>query len=965
MTDFFNKIWNTFKEHVWLPGNNEFFGLLMYGSLTFVLYLIIKSIIKSFKLFDRFRERQIVIPRLFIKYKKSLDEETLRLNHSWKLEGQSLKELIVPVMVIGNNKSDRLNLEGFIKEQFSSKKEIKFVLLGDAGSGKSVAMGLIARKIWEIDKDNIIFPVLLTFSDIKNVRTENAFETIIIQNIERHQFGTGKRNHKAKNFVEQNLYEGHILLLIDGMDELEKSIRIETTNFLNKFFQTNTKIPFIISSRLAVWKQNTNVLHSLSFETIYIADFTPFEIQQFVSQWNFIGSKSPGQLSELINNKVYLKSISVNPLLLTILCFIYAQPKRVLPDNRVKFYTECIDALMEKWDNAKLLDKANQFETIDKITILSRLAYEHIVNAKTTDEDIFKTDVLRIVGEVMKDASRPIEKRESMLNEIVQNAELLVELPPDAYKFPHRTFMEYFAANYFFEKNKHLELLKLYESDKGKWQETLALFCGLNVHVEISDTILNKLLSDFISTKHKEQPDTFVFRILVESSRISPSIATEILEISKLYLSKKINRDITEQLGHIAINPNWSHSQFAKDILINLLANKLTDDDLQTVILSLAYLKDPHIEKIILSHLDKINLKEFIIRNGSEKFIIKLFDVIPKNRLEELFSALLESNKIELLFSLMVDSSIKEVRQHAAWALCLTSKSNNFFDLLDSIKLKELDPTTSNIIDKKFNYYTWSKPNPKSKIAQKYVFLICILASEFIIENDFNDSIIKKQYNIHNWLRYLISAFIFEINNNFSKYNIIGIPIRGCNYGIKYHWINNKRHKGDRVLIYGLLLYPIVNCFFLIFYWVSSYYLMKIILFSLIGFVISCFLIIQLKKNKKDKEKINKIIIVFFILSFPFFLLSRNTFHLLFPNKIKMMYTPIFFLILGVIISIIYLILPLPFIYKIINLTLTSIYTFIVITSGYLSPLSFVIPNPYVMNFIEDPSMPEFYRRLD
>ncbi len=79
-----------------------------------------------------------------------------------------------------------------------------------------------------------------------------------------------------------------------------------------------------------------------------MAEFTPLEIRMFVSQWDFVGKKSGEQLAGLIAEKVYLKTIAVNPLMLTIITFLYAQPKRILPDNRVKFYKECIEALIEK-----------------------------------------------------------------------------------------------------------------------------------------------------------------------------------------------------------------------------------------------------------------------------------------------------------------------------------------------------------------------------------------------------------------------------------------------------------------------------------------------------------------------------------------------------------------------------------------------------------------------------------------
>ena len=262
------------------------------GASTLALILYFKNKLLNFmgrlsNLLSSIRNRRFVLPKSLENYKTSLDEETLRLNHSWKLEGQTLKDLLVPVNVEERGKTNRLPLEQHLKSKYEQWKNARFVLLGDAGSGKSVAMGVIARSIWNIELSSPLVPVLLTFSDIKMVQTKEELEKVITQSLERHQFEEGKQTNQAEKFIQENLYQGNVLLLLDGFDELEKS---------NRFFQTYPQIPFVLSSRIAVWKQIPNPFPSLSFETIEMADLTPYEIRLFVHQWQFAGNKS-GQKS--------------------------------------------------------------------------------------------------------------------------------------------------------------------------------------------------------------------------------------------------------------------------------------------------------------------------------------------------------------------------------------------------------------------------------------------------------------------------------------------------------------------------------------------------------------------------------------------------------------------------------------------------------------------------------------------
>ena len=92
--------------------------------------------------------------------------------------------------------------------------------------------------------------------------------------------------------------------------------------------------------------------------------------------------------------------------MLTIICFLYVQPKYLLPDNRVEFYRECTRALLEKWDVARLAQRADQsWKSDHKVDVLGRIAFKHITNKAITDEEINADDIVAIAREALEKLS--------------------------------------------------------------------------------------------------------------------------------------------------------------------------------------------------------------------------------------------------------------------------------------------------------------------------------------------------------------------------------------------------------------------------------------------------------------------------------------------------------------------------------------------------------------------------------
>ena len=219
-----------------------------------------------------------------------------------------------------------------------------------------------------------------------------------------YQFEQDKNNIKsADEFINENLYndDGRIVLLFDGYDELEKSARKSISALLNNFLGTHKNIPVVITSRTEVYEKELAFNKIADFK-IDMAPFTPYAILKFLSLWKFEEGKSSYALFNMIKGKAHLLELASNPLMLTIITFLYTKPKYTLPDNRVKFYDLCTRALLEEWDRTQQKDRDNKFESHQKIAVLSKIAFEHISQASTTDELISEQKIHNIIKEEMK-----------------------------------------------------------------------------------------------------------------------------------------------------------------------------------------------------------------------------------------------------------------------------------------------------------------------------------------------------------------------------------------------------------------------------------------------------------------------------------------------------------------------------------------------------------------------------------
>jgi hypothetical protein len=529
---------------------------------------------------------------------------------------------------------------------------------------------------------------------------------------------------------------------------------------------------------------------------ISMAPFTPFAVLKFLSLWKFDENKSARALFEMINGKAHLTEMASNPLMLTIITFLYSLPKYTLPDNRVEFYEQCTRALLEEWDQAKLLSRANRFESHQKIAVLNRIAFQH-VSTRGSDDELIHEDVIHtLTREEMARKSLKEANYPQMESEIVQNSGLLQKIPPIDFRFPHRTFMEFFAASYLDKNKSARDILELYETDPKKWKEVLLLYLGLNKNPEYADAILKQLVRNFeTGMKTGTGPDIILFSALVQCAVPDPQTAADILNLAREFLINGKNpvKEMVEELGFIAANPRWTYAQKAKDILLELLKQKLPDPVFQQAIFSLLHAGDKTLEPMIFDNLKRINLVEFLSKLGTKDkyFIDRLFSMgLPLEEKEKIIEGLKEAGNLELLGYLLIENTEEPLRERAAYALFRMSKLAGFYDFLDKTETGFLDENTKKDLEAKFKEWGWRWGSPGAVSGKMLAHMICAYTAGWLAKNQGK---INRRELVDNRFSYLATGFLVEKGMPFNKFNLICFEENrtASTYGLKKYWRKN------------------------------------------------------------------------------------------------------------------------------------------------------------------------------
>ncbi len=344
----------------------------------------------------------------------------------------------------------------------------KLIILGKPGCGKTTFLkNILLQSIDGNLKDKLIpvFISLKSFSETTLSLIEYITEEFDICGFP-----------EPELFIENILKKGNFLVLLDGLDEVNKEDSSDVILQIKHLYTKYSKNKYIISCRIAAY----NYLFE-NFKDVEIADFQNRQIQDFVTNW-FSKDKNASKLCLAgLEANPPIKELGTNPLLLTLLCIAFEQTLD-FPANRSELYKESIDALLKKWDSTRGIKRDEIYRYLSpkrKESMFARIA----ASSFEKNQYFFKQNELeKYIGDFIQNL--PQSKDEQLLPDsevVLQSIEsqhgIFVERSKNIYSFSHLTIQEYFTAKYIIDHFSKGTLDKLIESHltDSSWREVFLI----------------------------------------------------------------------------------------------------------------------------------------------------------------------------------------------------------------------------------------------------------------------------------------------------------------------------------------------------------------------------------------------------------------------------------------------------------------------------------------------------------
>ncbi len=420
-----------------------------------------------------------------------------------------------------------------IEALVGQKKRI--LLRGGAGTGKTTLIKHLAYTITHgtcLSALNHHLPIMVFLKELwpiyeeelKQGRKNIAFEQLLKLYLEK------SKCKLTWDTVTVYLSFQQALFLIDGLDEVPEYLRSDLVDMMAQFQFDHKENRFLLTGR----PHGITGRASVRFGDD-LSDIHPLNnkmVEDFINKWFRavsgqavgLGEVTAGGMVSDIRQHEHISVFTQNPLLLTAVCILYQDGKRI-PDQRADLYNRIVDNLISR----RFHDPAHQGKENEILEFLMSLAFDAQVKNRKTIEVGEALEILKKTFPPEEDEreSRYKQRMRDLFNEIEPNCGLLDSLSSGDIEFTHLTFQEFLAA-------KHM----IYEGivwnqflAKESWEETLLLYVGImsidrkRDSNDIVETILKAGAEDGMSSHRLQLLGARALCDLQPSKRVSQKVS--------------------------------------------------------------------------------------------------------------------------------------------------------------------------------------------------------------------------------------------------------------------------------------------------------------------------------------------------------------------------------------------------------------------------------------------------------
>ncbi|WP_413166716.1 NACHT domain-containing protein [Capilliphycus salinus ALCB114379] len=259
------------------------------------------------------------------------------------------------------------------------------------------------------------------------------------------------------------LHGGRILLLLDGLDEVNVQDFPNVIQELRRFSEKYYNNLFVVGCRTAAKEFKIK-----GFTDVEIAPLTEEKITQFVEKWLVEfrkldlndGLKQAVKFNESLNlpENLQFRQLAVRPLFLYIACLMFSRSE----DFFLKFNNfskVCLDSLLGKWDQSKSIKRDEiypEFSLVQKLKLFRQLATDSFEEGKyffhKKQIQQYISGYLHNLPNDLIDLEQLQVDSEAVLKAIELQHGILIERLPDIFSFSFSGFQDYFTAQQIADK---------------------------------------------------------------------------------------------------------------------------------------------------------------------------------------------------------------------------------------------------------------------------------------------------------------------------------------------------------------------------------------------------------------------------------------------------------------------------------------------------------------------------------
>jgi hypothetical protein len=312
------------------------------------------------------------------------------------------------------------------------RKERVVLILGEGGSGKTTALRRLAFELADTGlraDGRSAIPIVLksssiavTESDLVNAATKVSAELT----------GTDR-----PCFSNDNLDKGDVVVLIDGLDEVDVVRKDVVISLVRTFHARYPRCLIVVASRDTFTSEQDVVAGG--FTAYRVVSLQLKQAIQIVQRLCAASRLSYEQAGEMLRRLQDVHGIRLNPLLVTVFVANADFSKKDIPPNITELFKKFTEMMLGRWDEKKGL--AQQYLAPLKDFVLCQLAFDmHARHARTMQRGACEDYVRHVI------ASRGYTAQaDELLGELLYRSGLL-RIEGNDIGFRHHLLQEFFAG---------------------------------------------------------------------------------------------------------------------------------------------------------------------------------------------------------------------------------------------------------------------------------------------------------------------------------------------------------------------------------------------------------------------------------------------------------------------------------------------------------------------------------------